>query len=87
MKIPPETIEKTLWDTYIFARNAHHGQMRKSGDPISSTRFKHAFLLLHLKPDLVTLQSCILHDVIEDTSFDRQAIEERFGQEVGLICE
>ncbi len=87
MKIAPETIEKTLWDTYIFARAAHHGQMRKSGDPYIIHPIQACFLLLHLKPDLVTLQSCILHDVIEDTNFDRAAIEERFGQEVGLICE
>lgn len=87
MKIAPETIEKTLWDTYIFARDAHHGQMRKSGDPYIIHPIQACFLLLHLKPDLVTLQSCILHDVIEDTNFDRAAIEERFGQEVGLICE
>ncbi|MBP9812496.1 hypothetical protein KBC86_03880, partial [Candidatus Gracilibacteria bacterium] len=33
MSISKETIEKTLMDTYLFARDAHHGQMRKSGDP------------------------------------------------------
>lgn len=87
MKLPSEVIEKTLWDTYIFARDAHHGQMRKSGDPYIIHPIEACFLLIHLKPDLVTLQSCILHDVIEDTEFDREAIEKLFGSEVGLICE
>ncbi len=87
INISPDVVEKTLWDTYIFARDAHHGQMRKSGDPYIIHPIQACFLLIHLKPDLVTLQSCILHDVIEDTDYDRQAIEEKFGREVGLICE
>ncbi len=87
IQAPPDIVEKTLWDTYIFARDAHHGQMRKSGDPYIIHPIQACFLLIHLKPDLVTLQSCILHDVIEDTDYDRQAIEERFGHEVWLICE
>ncbi len=79
MKLPSEVIEKTLWDTYIFARDAHHGQMRKSGDPYIIHPIEACFLLIHLKPDLVTLQSCILHDVIEDTSKHIDEIRELFG--------
>jgi GTP pyrophosphokinase len=80
-------IEKVLWDTYVFARGAHHGQMRKSGDPYIIHPIEACFLLLHLKPDLVSLQSCLLHDVIEDTAFDRGEIASRFGEEVASICE
>lgn len=87
MQIDPTIIEKTLYDTYTFARDAHHGQMRKSGDPYIIHPIEACFFLLHLKPDLVTLQSCLLHDVIEDTEYDRAEIERRFGHEVGLICE
>jgi GTP diphosphokinase / guanosine-3',5'-bis(diphosphate) 3'-diphosphatase len=87
MKIAPDIIASTLWDTYIFARGAHHGQMRKSGEPYIIHPIQACFLLIHLKPDLVTLQSCLLHDVIEDTDFDRADIEKRFGSEVALICE
>ena len=86
-RVPPETIEKTLWDTYVFARDAHHGQMRKSGEPYITHPIQACFLLLHLKPDLVSLQSCLLHDVIEDTAFDRGEIASRFGEEVASICE
>lgn len=80
-------IEKTLWDTYEFARNAHHGQIRKSGEPYITHPIQAAFLLLHLKPDLISLQSCLLHDVIEDTEYTKDDIEKQFGQDVGLICE
>lgn len=87
IRVHEEEIEKTLWDTYIFSRGAHHGQMRKSGDPYIIHPIEACFLLLHLKPDLVTLQSCLLHDVIEDTAFDRKEISEKFGDEVASICE
>lgn len=85
--VPRETIQKTIWDTYIFAREAHHGQMRKSGDPYIIHPLLASKLLLHLKPDLVTVQSCILHDVIEDTEKTKADIAEAFGDEVALICE
>lgn len=87
MRKPPEEIEKILWDTYIFARGAHHGQMRKSGEPYIIHPVLACGFLLHLKPDLVTLQSCILHDVIEDTPYTREDIEKLFGPEVASICE
>lgn len=66
--IDPKEIEVKIWNTYIFAREAHHGQMRKSGEPYITHPLLACKLLLHLKPDLVTIQSCILHDVIEDTN-------------------
>ena len=71
-------VEKILWNTYVFARDAHHGQIRKSGEPYIIHPIQAAYLLLHLKPDIVTLQSCILHDVIEDTEYDREAIKKNF---------
>ncbi len=78
MKKPKEQIHKVLWDTYIFAREAHEGQYRKSGEPYILHPVSACEFLLHLKPDLVTLQSCILHDVIEDTDHDRASIEKNF---------
>jgi guanosine-3',5'-bis(diphosphate) 3'-pyrophosphohydrolase len=80
-------IHMHIWGTYIFARNAHHGQMRKSGDPYIIHPLLAAKLLIHLKPDLVTIQSCILHDVIEDTDKTKEDIAKEFGDEVALICE
>lgn len=87
MSVPSDQIEQTLMDTYYFARDAHHGQLRKSGEPYITHPIQAAFLLLHLKPDLTSIQSCILHDVIEDTPFDKAEIEKRFGHDVAVICE
>ena len=87
MHMPKGEIHDRIWDTYIFARDAHHGQMRKSGEPYISHPLLACKLLLHLKPDIVTIQSCILHDVIEDTTKTKHDIEKEFGSEVALICE
>ena len=69
-----QEIEERIWSTYVFAREAHHGQMRKSGEPYIVHPLRACKLLLHLKPDLVTIQSCILHDVIEDTERTKEDI-------------
>jgi guanosine-3',5'-bis(diphosphate) 3'-pyrophosphohydrolase len=82
-----QDIARIIEDTYIFARNAHEGQLRNSGEPYITHPLEATKLLLSLKPDLVSIQSCILHDVIEDTKMTKSDIEERFGHDVGVICE
>ncbi len=80
-------IQQTIWDTYIFAREAHATQIRKSGEPYIEHPLEAAKLLLRLSPDLVTVQSCILHDVIEDTPQTEADIERLFGRSVAEICQ
>lgn len=80
-------IYKTIWDTYIFAREAHDQQMRKSGEPYITHPLAAAKLLIKLKPDIVTVQACILHDVIEDTPRSEEDIEKLFGKSVAEICQ
>ncbi len=82
-----ENITTTIWNTYIFARDAHDVQIRKSGEPYITHPLEAAKLLLKLKPDIVTVQSCILHDVIEDTPKSELDIEKLFGKNVAEICQ
>jgi guanosine-3',5'-bis(diphosphate) 3'-pyrophosphohydrolase len=82
-----DIITKTIWDTYMFAREAHDTQVRKSGEPYITHPLEAAKLLLKLKPDIVTVQSCILHDVIEDTDRSEADIERLFGRNVAEICQ
>jgi len=76
-----------LRKTYEFARNAHEWQFRKSGEPYITHPLEAAKILLLLKPDIVSIQSCLLHDVIEDTPKTQKEIEELFGKDVAHICE
>jgi len=43
--------------------------------------------MLSLRPDLTTIQACLLHDVAEDTSLTIEDIRVEFGDEVANICE
>jgi len=42
---------------------------------------------MQLKPDLETIQTCLLHDVVEDCNVEIDEIETRFGHEVAVLCE
>jgi GTP diphosphokinase / guanosine-3',5'-bis(diphosphate) 3'-diphosphatase len=71
----------------MFAREAHSTQVRKSGEPYIEHPLEAAKLLLRLNPDMVTVQACILHDVIEDTPRSEADIERLFGTDVAEICQ
>ncbi len=49
--------------------------------PIQST-----LILLELKPDIKSIQTCLLHDVIEDTEITEEDIKETFWEEVTKLC-
>ncbi len=84
---PAKEIEKCILKAYIFARDAHDWQVRLSGDhyivhPVEST-----IILLDLRPDIYTIQACLLHDVVEDTSRTIEEIKSTFWNEVAFLCE
>ncbi len=83
----PQEIEYLLQETYLFAREAHSKQIRKSGEPYINHPVMVAKILLSLRPDLITLQSALLHDVIEDTEYTQDDIEKKFGTSVAEICQ
>ena len=82
----PAEIE-AIRNAYIFARDAHKGIIRKSGEPYIIHPLKAAEFLMEIKPDAVSIQACILHDVIEDTEYTYADIEQLFGKEIADICE
>lgn len=45
-----------------------------------------SIILLDLKPDIYTIQACLLHDVIEDTDKTYDDILKAFEKEVAQIC-
>lgn len=82
-----EEIEKIIYETYIFARDAHGMQTRASGEPYIEHPLEASKIMTMLKPDLVSIQACILHDVIEDTDQTEDDIREKFGDDVAKICQ
>jgi RelA/SpoT family (p)ppGpp synthetase len=72
---------------YVYARNAHEGQFRRTGHPYISHPLAVASILAGMLMDHQTIMAALLHDVIEDTSVDRAALDQRFGKSVGEIVD
>lgn len=83
--LPKEALEK-IQETYEFTREAHKGVTRKSGEPYIVHPLKATQFLMEIKPDLISIQACLLHDVIEDTEYTYEDIEKIFGKEIADIC-
>ncbi len=72
---------------YEFARLAHDGQHRISGESYISHPVGAALILTDLELDPVTIVAAILHDVVEDTSVTIENIKQNFGEEVALLVD
>jgi len=67
---------------YDFAKKAHEGQLRKSGEPYFNHVFETARNLAELGMKAKTIAAGILHDVIEDTEVTEEELEKEFGIEI-----
>ncbi len=84
--LPPEVVELVA-EAYFFADEAHHGQIRKSGEPYIAHPLAAATFLADLNLDGHTLCGALLHDVMEDCGVTFQEIEGRFGYEVAKLVD
>ena len=72
---------------YKLARKAHEGQLRKSGEPYIIHPLSVCIILAELELDKETLVAGLLHDVVEDTLYTIEEIEEYFGADVALLVD
>ncbi len=75
-------------NAYDFARVAHEGQTRRSGEAY----FVHCAAVAHILADILrmdppTIAAGLLHDVIEETQFESEDIEAAFGSEVARLVD
>lgn len=76
-----------LAKAYLFATNAHEGQLRNSGEPYISHPIAVSLILAELKLDEDTLIAGLLHDVIEDTPYNYEVLKAEFGDAVAEIVD
>jgi GTP diphosphokinase / guanosine-3',5'-bis(diphosphate) 3'-diphosphatase len=76
-----------LRKAYVFAGQAHRGQVRRSGEPYLSHPLEVTDYLADMRLDKTTLVAALLHDVLEDTDTTAAAIRESFGKEVAGLVE
>src|SRR3989304_2440062 len=77
--------QKFLTEIYNFAKKAHHGQKRKSGEEYINHTLYVAKILAEIGMDIKTLAAGLLHDVPEDTEITLAEIEKNFGAEVAYL--
>jgi len=70
---------------FDFAKTAHEGQTRKSGEPYIVHPLATAHILADLRIDPIIIIAALLHDVPEDTKVTLEEIEKNFGKEVASM--
>lgn len=70
-----------------YADMAHDGIVRKSGEPYILHPIAVSCILAHMRLDPETLMAALLHDVIEDTDFNKDDITETFGFTVAELVD
>jgi GTP pyrophosphokinase len=71
-----------LEKAFRFASEHHKLQIRDSGDPYMVHPLLVAHLLADMKMDLVSMETGLLHDVVEDTSVTIEDVRKNFGEDV-----
>lgn len=71
-----------LRKAYDFATAAHGAQKRKNGQPYMVHPLHVAHILADQRLDLVSLETGLLHDTVEDTAAKLPQIRAEFGEEV-----
>ena len=78
----PQGQRDLLYRAYEFAKKAHDGQKRESGEPYIIHPCAIARILINLGMDVNTIAAALLHDVIEDTPVTYEQVAEEFSVEI-----
>ena len=70
-----------------FAKKAHEGQLRKSGEPYYNHTFATGINLATLRMDADTIAAGIMHDVLEDTQVTNEEMIKEFGDHITKLVE
>ena len=82
----PENID-LITRAYLFARDQHEGQFRKSGEPYIIHAIQVGYTLALLRTGPKTVAAGFLHDTVEDCEAETEDIARLFGDEVASLVE
>ncbi len=71
-----------LENAFRFASEKHKLQTRDSGEPYMMHPLQVAHILADMRMDQVSLETGLLHDVVEDTSVTVEDVRKNFGEDV-----
>ncbi len=78
---------KLIRQAYLVAKNAHEGQMRRSGEPYITHPVAAALILANMHLDSQTIMATLLHDVLEDTPVSKEELAAQFGEDVAELVD
>src|SRR5439155_25190290 len=83
----PDADRELLRRAFAFSALAHEGQQRRSGEDFVNHPWGVSKILAELRLDEATIAAALLHDVVEDTSFEIDDVRAEFGEEVARLAE
>lgn len=83
----PKANIRLIQRAYELANSAHKGQKRVSGEEYIIHPLHVAQILTELHIDDVTISAALLHDVVEDTIYTNEQVEQMFGKEVAMLVD
>ena len=86
-RVSEDKVTEKLWQAYLFSKEHHHGQLRKSGRPFFEHCYAVALSLADWQMDITTISGGILHDSLEDTNATFDELTTEFGREVADLVE
>ncbi|MBT3419037.1 MAG: bifunctional (p)ppGpp synthetase/guanosine-3',5'-bis(diphosphate) 3'-pyrophosphohydrolase [Candidatus Magasanikbacteria bacterium] len=81
----PDSDTEIVRLAYEFAKDAHEGQTRRSGEPYITHPLAAAHILADIRIDPVIVTATLLHDVPEDTEVTLEDIEKNFGSDIASL--
>ena len=72
---------------FFFAKDAHEGQYRRSGEPYITHPLAVSYILSEMHMDHQSLMAAMLHDVIEDTPVSKETMAQQFGETVAELVD
>lgn len=87
LKHPSKDDIALIEKAYAFAKLAHEGQKRKSGDPYFVHVANVSKNLATINVDAATVAAGLLHDTIEDVGVKPALLEQEFGKDVATLVE
>ncbi|MCA1633406.1 MAG: bifunctional (p)ppGpp synthetase/guanosine-3',5'-bis(diphosphate) 3'-pyrophosphohydrolase [Acidobacteria bacterium] len=83
----PQADLDLLRRAYFFSAREHKGQTRASGEPYLVHPLEVANILADMRLDEISVATGLLHDVVEDTLVEPEAIRELFGGEIAHLVD
>src|SRR3989344_349140 len=87
LKNPSNEDVAIIEKAYSFAKEAHEGQLRYSGEPYFCHLANVGETLASINIDALTVAAGLLHDTIEDCAILPRTIEKEFGKTVRFLVE